>query len=181
MTEAIVIPLKRFDVAKDRLRRNDDLDVTGMVRQLARGVIEASAPRKTIVLCEDVGVSDFATSLGAEVWQSGATSLNEAVQGAYRGLRERFERLIVVHGDLRRPEGLGVVDFEPGITLFADHHLKGTNVLVLPTGLDFRFAYGTNSLALHLEQAERLGVSHRVISDSAWRFDVDERSDLTSP
>src|SRR5665213_2643614 len=124
MTEAILVPLKRFDLAKDRLRRDDDLDVASIARNLAQGVIEASAPRQVIVLSEDSGVSDFATSLGVEVWRSEATGLNGAVQDAYQGLRERFERLIVVHGDLRQPEGLGVVDFEPGITLFADHHLK---------------------------------------------------------
>src|SRR5665213_2615311 len=119
MTEAIVVPLKRFDLAKDRLRRDDDLDVASIARNLAQGVIGASAPRQVIVLSEDSEVSDFATSLGAEVWRSDATSLNEAVQDAYQGLRERFVRLIVVHGDLRRPGGLGSAEFEPGITLFA--------------------------------------------------------------
>jgi 2-phospho-L-lactate guanylyltransferase (CobY/MobA/RfbA family) len=119
--------------------------------------------------------------MGAEVRRTGATGLNEVVQDAYRGLARRFARLIVVHGDLRQPEGLGTVDFAPGITLFADHHGQGTNVLVVPTGLDFHFAYGSNSLARHREQAERLGVAHRVITDSPWRFDVDERSDLESP
>lgn len=178
MNAAVVIPLKRFDLAKDRLRRNDDLDVTSIARDLAQGVIEASAPRPVIVVSEDSIVADFASSLGAEVWHSDATGLNEAVQGAYRGLTGRFERLIIAHGDLRLPEGLGVVDFDPGLTLYADHHGTGTNVLVIPTGLDFRFAYGANSLARHIDQAERLELTLRVVTDSPWRFDVDERSDL---
>jgi 2-phospho-L-lactate guanylyltransferase len=178
MSEAVVIPLKRFDVAKYRLRRDDDLDVTSIARDLARGVIEASAPRPVIVVSEDPTVAEFAASLGAEIWHSAATGLNEAVQGAYQGLEGRFERLIVAHGDLRLPDGLGLVAVATGLTLYADHHGTGTNVMVIPTGLDFHFAYGANSLERHVQEAKRLALHYRVITDSPWRFDVDERSDL---
>ena len=178
MSDAVVIPLKRFDLAKVRLRRGDDLDVTRLARDLARGVIEASAPRTVIVVSEDPLVTDFATSLGAEMWHSDANGLNEAVQGAYVGLAERFERLIIAHGDLRLPEGLGGLDVDPGLTFYADHHGTGTNVIVIPTGLDFHFAYGVNSLARHVAEATRLAVAFRVVTDSPWRYDVDERSDL---
>jgi 2-phospho-L-lactate guanylyltransferase len=178
MNEAVVIPLKRFDLAKDRLRRNDDLDVTAIARDLARGVIEASTPRPVIVVSEDPEVGDFASSLGAEVWHSDASGLNEAVQGAYRGLERRFERLIVAHGDLRLPDGLGTVHFAAGLTLYADHLGTGTNVMVLPTGLDFRFAYGAYSLVRHIDEAQRLALTYRVVTDSPWRFDVDEPDDL---
>jgi len=34
-TEAIVVPLKRFDLAKDRLRQGADLDVTALAEELA--------------------------------------------------------------------------------------------------------------------------------------------------
>jgi 2-phospho-L-lactate guanylyltransferase len=181
MNEAVVIPLKRFDLAKYRLRRDDDLDVTSIAKALALGVIEASAPRPVIVVSEDPDVADFATTLGAEIWHSSANGLNEAVQGAYEGLHGRFERLIVAHGDLRHPAGLGLVDVAAGLTFYADHHGTGTNVVVIPTGLDFRFAYGADSLARHVAEAQRLELTYRVVSDSPWRFDVDERSDLEGP
>jgi 2-phospho-L-lactate guanylyltransferase len=180
-TEAIVVPLKRFDLAKDRLRQATDLDVTVLAEELARNVIIQSRPRDVIVLSEHPDIVRFANSLGAEVWSSRATSLNEAVQDAYRGLGGRLERLIIVHGDLRHPEGLG--DFEPeeGITVVTDHRGEGTNVLVVPTGLDFHFAYGPESRFKHVEQARRLGVPCRVVTDSPWRYDVDEPSDLEDP
>jgi 2-phospho-L-lactate guanylyltransferase len=181
MSEAVIVPLKRFDLAKYRLRRDDDLDVTGIAKVLAQGVIEASAPRHVIVVSEDLDVADFASSLGAEIWHSNASGLNQAVQGAYEGLQGRFERLIVAHGDLRLPAGLGLVDVDTGLTFYADHHGTGTNVVIISTGLDFRFAYGANSLARHVEEAERLDLTYRVITDSPWRFDVDERSDLEGP
>ena len=101
MTEAIVVPLKRFDRAKERLRQGTDLDVARFAQDLARGVLISSQPRTVIVASEDPDVARFATSMGAEVWTSTASNLNEAVQGVYEGLRGRFDQLIIVHGDLR--------------------------------------------------------------------------------
>jgi 2-phospho-L-lactate guanylyltransferase (CobY/MobA/RfbA family) len=88
--------------------------------------------------------------------------------------------LIIAHGDLRFPGGLGAVDVESGITLYGDHRGEGTNVMVLPTNLDFRFAYGPNSLARHIEEAQRLRIATRVELESPWRFDVDEPDDLSA-
>jgi 2-phospho-L-lactate guanylyltransferase len=180
-TDAIVVPLKRFDLAKDRLRQAAKLDVTRLAEDLALGVLRSSSPRHVIVLSESDEISRFADAHGAEAWRSEAHSLNEAVQGAYVALRERFDRLIIVHGDLARPEGLGRFAPGPGVTIVADHHRAGTNVLVVPTGLDFHFAYGPDSLRLHHVEAERLGVSCAVLNDSPWRFDVDEPGDLGLP
>jgi len=61
-----------------------------------------------------------------------------------------------------------------GITIVTDHHGLGTNVMALPTGLDFHFAYGGHSASLHQREAERVGVELTVVTNSPWRFDVDE-------
>jgi len=179
MNTAVVVPLKRFDRAKSRLRRNRDLDVTAIVEELARGVITSARPRPVIVVSEDEELAPFASSLDAELLLSTSTTLNEAVQAAYRSLGDRFDQLIIAHGDLRSPDGLGSFDVEPGITLFADHHGDGTNVMVVPTKIDFHFAYGPGSLGRHVDEARRLGVAHRVDRASLWRFDVDEPDDMT--
>jgi 2-phospho-L-lactate guanylyltransferase len=176
--DVIVVPIKRFDVAKERLRLGHVPDVTTLARDLATGVLKASSPRHTIVVSESEEVSRFAKESGVEVLQSSAAGLNEAVQWAYEVLSSRFDVVIVAHGDLRTPEGLGTFEPETGITLFADHHDEGTNVLVVPTGLDYHFAYGPGSLARHAAEAERVGVEYRVVRDSPWRYDVDEVSDL---
>jgi 2-phospho-L-lactate guanylyltransferase len=178
MSTAVVVPLKRFDRAKSRLRHNHDLDVTAIVEELARGVIVSARPRPVIVVSEDEELAEFATSLDIELMLSSSTTLNEALQTAYRSLSDRFDQLIIAHGDLRSPDGLGNFEPEPGITLFADHHGEGTNVMVIPANLDFHFAYGPGSLVRHLDEARRLGVAHRVDVASPWRFDVDEPDDL---
>jgi 2-phospho-L-lactate guanylyltransferase len=177
-TDAFVIPLKRFDVAKERLRVNDATSITELAEHLATRVIASCAPRHTIVLSESDEISDFASQRDCEVLRTDAASLNDAVQRAYAALQSRFERLIVVHGDLRHPEGLASFHPGPGVTIVTDHHGTGTNVMSLPTGLDFHFAYGADSASKHQREAERLGADVTIVTDSPWRFDVDEPEDL---
>jgi 2-phospho-L-lactate guanylyltransferase len=180
MSTAVVVPLKRFDRAKSRLRHHRDLDVTAIVEELARGVITSARPLPVVIVSEDEELAAFAASLQVELMLSSSTTLNEALQTAYRSLSDRYDRLIIAHGDLLFPDGLGSVEPEPGITLFADHHGEGTNVMVIPANLDFHFAYGPGSLRRHLGEAQRLGVAHRVELTSPWRFDVDEPDDLAN-
>jgi 2-phospho-L-lactate guanylyltransferase len=177
-TVAFVIPLKRFDLAKERLRASKITSVTELAQHLATRVIASCAPRPTIVLSESDEISEFALAHGCEVLRSDATDLNEAVQRAYGALQSRFDRLVIVHGDLRDPEGLNSFEPDEGITIVTDHHGKGTNVLALPTGLDFHFFYGANSASLHRDEAERLGCPVATVTNSPWRFDVDEADDL---
>jgi 2-phospho-L-lactate guanylyltransferase len=176
--DAFVIPLKRFDLAKNRLRVARVASVTELARELATRVITSCAPRHTIVLCESDATSDFAISLGCEVLRSDAIDLNDAVQRAYGALQSRFERLVIVHGDLRDPEGLGAFEPQEGITIVTDHYGTGTNVLGLPTGLDFHFSYGEDSASSHRREGERLKCPITIVTDSPWRFDVDGPDDL---
>ena len=180
VNDVFVVPIKSFDVAKERLRRGGVPDVTSLARELALRVLENCSPRHVIVVSESSDVTNFARDHGAEVVESTASSLNEAVQGAYEQLSSRYERLIIVHGDLRHPEGLADFTPDPGITVVADHRGLGTNVLVVPTMIDFHFKYGSNSAHLHLREAQRLDLAVHLITDSRWRFDVDEPSDLKS-
>lgn len=181
MNAAVVVPLKRFDRAKARLRRDRNLDVTSIVEGLARGVILASHPRPVVVVSEDPELEVFASSLGAELLLTSSSNLNEAAQAAYDALAPRFERLIIAHGDLLEPDGLGTFEPECDVTFYGDRRADGTNVVSLPTGLDFHFAYGPQSLDRHVREAKRLQLSYCVNISSPWRFDVDVPGDLPAP
>ncbi|HEY5105103.1 MAG TPA: hypothetical protein VII65_08685, partial [Acidimicrobiales bacterium] len=172
--DVFIVPIKSFEVAKERLRLGGVPDVTALARKLALGVLESCSPGQVIVLSESSDVTAFARSEGVEVLESTASNLNEAVQRAYGQLSSRFARLIIVHGDLRYPEGLA--DFKPdvGITIVTDHLGVGTNVLVVPTKTNFHFSYGPRSASLHQGEAKRLDIDCHLITDSQWRFDVDE-------
>ena len=176
--EIFVVPIKRFDVAKERLRRGGITGVEVLARSLAEGVLLHRAPRHVVVLSESPEVSTFARDLGADVLESAAAGLNEAVQSAYVELGRTYRRLVIVHGDLQHPEGLGAFAPAEGVTVVTDHLGQGTNVLVVPTGVEFTFRYGPHSAQLHEAEALRLGLACQLITDSPWRYDVDEPSDL---
>jgi 2-phospho-L-lactate guanylyltransferase len=179
--DAIIVPLKRFDLAKDRLREGGVADVAGLAQGLAESVLASCRPRHVIVVSESDEISAFAERHGAEAWRSAARGLNQAVQLAYEKLGDRFDRLLIAHGDLKLPAGLGQFDPKPGVTIVTDRLGQGTNVLVVPTRVDFHFAYGQDSAHHHQLEAQRLGLRAHVITDSPWRFDVDEPADLDDP
>ena len=66
--------------------------------------------------------------------------------------------------------------------LVPDRHGTGTNVLSLPVGCGFKFAYGVGSFDRHLAEAERLsqaaGLKVTVLEDENLAWDVDEPADL---
>ena len=176
----VLVPLKNFADAKSRLREVLGAgDVEALTMRLARTVLAALEPLETVVVCDDDQVADFATGCGVDVLRTPSRTLNGAVADAYYAMG-RYDQVIIVHGDLRSPEGLGRFRPGPGVTIVTDHHQRGTNVMALPTGLDFHFSYGANSAQLHQREAERLGVACTVTTDSPWRFDVDEPNDLES-
>lgn len=177
---AIVVPLKSFAVAKSRLRRAGVSDVELRSREMASHVLESAKPRPVYVSCESLDVVTFARDRHLEVLISAATNLNAAITHARDALKDSFDKIMIAHGDLLYPRGLGSYEPSGGITIFTDHRGTGTNVLVVPTHTDFRFTFGPDSARAHLREAERLGLATQIISDSPWRFDVDEPSDLPS-
>ena len=179
-SSAIIIPLKSFAQAKSRLRV-EGLDAGRIARELAQGVIEAAAPLPRFVVSEDPAVLVFAEKLGANSIPVAVVGLNESVTVAYQALGTQFDRVIVVHGDLFFPAGINELGDEDDALLVTDHHGTGTNILALPTGLDFEFAYGPDSRAAHCAEVQRHGLSLREIVAGPWTFDVDEPSDFFRP
>ena len=175
----VVVPLKSFASAKSRLRDAGTSDVTSMAERLAHSVLQNCDPRPVFVVCESDDVERFATANGAGVIRSPHAGLNHAVSFAYHQLGTYCERVSIIHGDLRFPEGLGGFEPRGTITIVADRHGSGTNILSLPTGLSFRFQYGVGSALRHRYEAERLGIDVETLTDSPWRFDIDVPEDLS--
>lgn len=198
----VVVPVKGFGAAKGRL--GDALapdDRAALARRLATGVIEAAAPLPVLVVTDDDDVDRLAVELGADVVRQREPGLNAAVtEGVAAAAAAGYDRVVVAHADLPRPEGLPSVVAHADlprpaglaaagatascasdvVVLVPDRHGDGTNVLVVPTDAGFRFAYGPGSAVAHRAEAERLGLTVEVVVDADLGWDVDTPADLTA-
>ncbi|HEV8115421.1 MAG TPA: 2-phospho-L-lactate guanylyltransferase [Acidimicrobiales bacterium] len=179
---AVLVPVKAFGEAKRRLSPALAApERAALSRRLAAGVIAAAAPLAVAVVCEDREVAGWARELGALViWEPGR-GLNGAVAaGVARLAAEGVTTVAVAHGDLARPAGLValVLSNPGGVTLVPDGRDDGTNVVVLPGAVTFRFSYGPGSFRRHLDEATASGLAVQVVRGTDLSLDVDLPSDL---
>ena len=177
---AVLVPVKAFDQAKRRLH----LALTGperadLSRAMADRVLGASSPLPVAVVCDDNDVAEWARQRGALViWEPGR-GLNGAVEAGVHHLSTLgVAHVTVAHADLPRASDLTEVGDVAGITLVPDRYGNGTNVLALPADAGFQFSYGPGSFARHRAEAQRLGVSVRILDRPDLAWDVDEPDDV---
>lgn len=186
MPDAAIVPIRGFRGAKQRLA--PCLDTTrreALARDLAIGVLDALSGTPTFVVTGDDEVAGMARDRAAVVVEDRAGSLDGAVQAAVATARAAgFDRLLVTHADLPFPASLATIcaSYEPGeLVLVPDRRLDGTNVILLPDGVRFGFAYGPGSFRRHLAEGHRTGCPVVVVEDSPLSWDIDLPDDLTTP
>jgi 2-phospho-L-lactate guanylyltransferase len=184
---SVLVPVKAFAAAKVRLA--PALDAAGresLARSMATRVVTAatSIGLPVAIACDDEGVKEWASSVGASVVWTPGVGLNGAVQQGFAALvAGGVDEVVIAHGDLPHAAGLErVLDGDAGVaTIVPDRHDDGTNVLVLPAsaaGAGFTFAYGVGSFARHVAEAERIGLAVRVLRLPELQWDVDTPDDL---
>jgi 2-phospho-L-lactate/phosphoenolpyruvate guanylyltransferase len=180
---AVVVPVKDFTRAKVRLAPElAPAEREALARRMATIVVEAAAPLPVVVVCDSDPVREWAAEVGARVIWTPGLGLNGAVHaGIDRLAAEGCDTAIVAHSDLPLARELGWVAATPGVTLVPDRRHDGTNVLAVPTGIGFRFAYGAGSFAAHRAEATRLGQQVRIVNDRRLSWDVDLPADLVLP
>ena len=148
-------------------------------RAMADRVLGASSPLPVAVVCDDNDVAEWARQRGALViWEPGR-GLNGAVEAGVHHLSTLgVAHVTVAHADLPRASDLTEVGDVAGITLVPDRYGNGTNVLALPADAGFQFSYGPGSFARHRAEAQRLGVSVRILDRPDLAWDVDEPDDV---
>jgi 2-phospho-L-lactate guanylyltransferase len=177
---AVVVPVKAFTEAKARLA--PVLDPAGraaLARRLAAGVLASAGPLPVTVACDDEEVEAWARAAGATVTWTAGLDLNGSVQSAVEALAERgVTRVIVAHGDLPDARDLTVLAAGAGVSAVPDRRRNGTNVLAVPTGAGFRFAYGPGSFARHRAEAARVGLVFDEVNALDLERDIDDAGDL---
>ncbi len=181
-TIAVVIPIKAFEQAKDRLSGVlSAVQRSRLARATALGVLESVRGSPVFVVCNDRDVSDWAQLHGASVVQQSGSGLNAAVQEGISAAHE-YERVMIVHSDLPLPnnlrELLGSTVASNTVTIVPDRHRDGTNVLIIPSGVDFHCHFGAQSFSAHVTEANKLGLAIEILEDDELGVDIDTPDDL---
>jgi len=176
----VLIPVKAFAAGKARLAPT--LDRQGraeLSRTMATRVLEAASPLPVAVVCDDAEVAAWAMENGAMALPEPGRGLNGAVEaGVARLAGLGASEVLVAHADLPRAQGLARLAGFDGVTLVPDRRDDGTNVVCVPAGALFRFAYGPGSFDRHQAEAARLGLRHRVVREPDLAWDVDVPADI---
>ncbi|MEO1064420.1 MAG: 2-phospho-L-lactate guanylyltransferase [Actinomycetota bacterium] len=179
---AVVLPVKAFHDAKGRLAGElEPHERQALAVAMADRVVAAAAPLPVYVVADDPTVTRWARSVGATVVDPGRPGLDRAARAGVEAVRAAgFARVVISHADLPLADDLVAVAAGDGVTLVTDRHGDGTNVLVLPTSIEFDFAYGPGSRARHVAEAGRRGQPVELVSEGPLCWDVDVPEDLSA-
>jgi 2-phospho-L-lactate guanylyltransferase len=183
VTVAVLIPVKAFSDAKLRLAAALTVDERRtLAKTMADRVVAAAGELPTAVVCDDAEVATWAADRELIVITTPGRGLNRAVEAGVDHLAGLgMAQVIVAHADLPMANDLGWVAHFPGVTLVPDRRDDGTNVICLPTGTGFRFAYGSRSFAAHRTEARRRGLALHIARRPDLAWDVDQPDDLLLP
>ena len=177
---AVLIPLRSLHAGKLRLAQAiDDAERAQLIERMAERVVAAAHDLDVLVVHDDPAVADWAHDLNARAFRPETPGLNRAVtEGRDHLASLGYRTIIIAHADLPRAIDLRVMLTGDPITVVPDRHGDGTNVMCLPTALDFSFAYGPGSFAAHSAIANNLGIEPVIIDAPDLAWDVDHPDDL---
>ncbi len=190
MTTVAVLPIKRFERAKQRLDAVPERPA--LAAEMARRVLAAlSAARGlagVLVVTGDAAARALAAEHGAQVVEEPELLGHSAAArlGVARASDQGARRVLLVPGDcpLLEPhdvDGLLERHPRPGVVVVPDHHGTGTNALLLQPPGAIAPAFGPGSCERHVALARAAGCD--VVVDAAPAGlvqDVDTPDDLAA-
>ena len=182
----MLVPVKSFAMAKARLAGAlSSQERSELARMMATIVVRAAGTVPVHVVCDHEEVAEWARSVGAVVLWKPGHGLNGAVTDGVSELADLgFDRVIIAHADLPHALDFAALSAQPGddvVVIVPDRHADGTNVISVPTGIGFKFAYGPGSSSRHAAEARRLGLRVSIVEDARLGWDVDRPEDLGPP
>jgi 2-phospho-L-lactate/phosphoenolpyruvate guanylyltransferase len=189
---AAVLPIKRFERAKQRLNTELGIDeratlAAAMLSDVLAVLARARNIERVFVVSAEPTLRDFPEDDRVvlirdleEAGQSRAT-----LEGVARAAELGYDRALLVPGDcpLVDPEELddlveisGAAGYEA--TIVPDRHEKGTNALLVQRVSPLEPQFGPGSLARHVEQAQARGLRYSVQGVPSLALDIDTDDDL---
>ena len=190
MRTCAVLPIKRFDDAKQRL---DKALSSGTRRVLAEAmmtdVLTALRRAKTIeavvVVSGEGGAQALARAYDAQSIDDDDRGHSHAARaGVEWALEQGFERVLLVPGDcpaLNPAEVDALVEGghpAPAVTVVPDRHGTGTNALLLTPPAVIDPSFGPGSCKRHVDSAREHGADCEVAEVASLVLDVDTAADL---
>lgn len=190
MPTLAVLPMKRFDGAKQRL---EDQYTPGERRALAEAMFSdvlvalrrSASVNEVLVISEDRGAQQIAAGYGALVRAESDSGHNPAaIAGIREGLERGADRALLVPGDcpMLDPTQLEGLLARPAparsALIVPDRHGTGTNALLLTPPDVLEPSFGPGSCQRHAASAESNGLAHEVVAVPSLALDVDTPEDL---
>ena len=190
MKATAILPVKRFEAAKQRLAAGIDEErrralAAAMVADVLDAIGEARTIARLIVVTGDPIAQELAAEAGAEVVPDpeDAGHVQAAQAGIARAEAEGAELVALLAGDcpLLDPRELdrlltGVPTHYVGIV--PDRHGTGTNALVLSPPSAIVPAFGEGSRNRHVEAARAVGVPFGIEELPSIELDLDTPADV---
>jgi 2-phospho-L-lactate guanylyltransferase len=191
-----VVPVKRFELAKQRLSerlrpQHRELVAQAMVEDVLSTLVLAPELAGVLVVTNEPSVRQLAGRLGAAVesdpYESGQSAA--ASVGIRYALAAGLDRVLLVPGDCPgidlaelsvllgdRADG----DGDASVVIVPDRHGTGTNALLLSPPDAIAPAFGPGSFARHRELADAVGATWTVGRPETLLLDVDTPDDLAT-
>ena len=189
--KALLIPIKDPTNAKTRLGELLSTEerrrlAWAMFEDVSRAIVNARKPDRVVMVSSFTPAIERARSLGWDVLIEGSQiSESASVDWASRMLSERgFDTVMRLLADLPlvRTEDIDeLLSMEldsPGALLVPSREGTGTNAIIRTPPALFRSRFGPNSLALHKQEAARVGVECVIVNNARIALDIDEPADV---
>ena len=190
MKATAVLPVKRFDAAKQRLAAGIAEDrrrelAAAMVADVLDAIAEARSIERLIVVSGDPIAQELAAKAGAEVVPDpeDAGHVQAAQAGIARAEAEGAERVALLAGDcpLLDPRELDrLLTGVPGsyVGIVPDRHGTGTNALLLSPPGAIVPAFGEGSRQRHVDAARAAGIPFGIEELPSIELDLDTPADV---
>jgi len=189
--KALLIPIKDPANAKTRLAQMLSADerrrlAWAMFEDVSRAVARATKPDRVVLVTSYCPALDRAQQLGWDALiEQTQVSESASVDWASRAMAERgFDTVMRLPADLPlvRAEDIDEllsIDLRaPAALLVPSREGTGTNAIIRTPPALFPSRFGPNSLALHKEEAARVGVECTIFTNSRVALDIDDPADL---
>jgi 2-phospho-L-lactate guanylyltransferase len=190
LSATAVLPVKRFDAAKQRLAGGVDEPrrrelIEAMLEDVLEALGRARAIERTIVVSSEPRAADLALAAGCEVVHDPeAPGHSEAaLAGIARAEAEGAERVFLVPGDCPLLDPREIDHLLTGVphsfvAIVPDRHGSGTNALVLAPPAAIRPSFGEGSRERHVAAAREADIPYAVEELGSLALDLDTPADI---